>query len=95
MNQNILNQIKQRLSLRLPLAEALEITANVADQVPLSKTKEKTTTEEDLEVIKALYSSCTDFQRAFPSVTHNIATGVGKTRLMGGNHLLFVFGKRD
>lgn len=83
MNQNILNQIKQRLSLRLPLAEALEITANVADQVPLSKTKRKTTTEEDLEVIKALYSSCTDFQRAFPSVTHNIATGVGKTRLMG------------
>ena len=83
MNQNILNQIKQRLSLRLPLAEALEITANVADQVPLSKTKRKTTTKEDLEVIKALYPSCTDFQRAFPSVTHNIATGVGKTRLMG------------
>lgn len=83
MNQNILNQIKQRLSLRLPLAEALEITANIADQIPLSKTKRKTTVEEDLEVIKALYSSCTDFQRAFPSVTHNIATGVGKTRLMG------------
>lgn len=83
MNQNILNQIKQRLSLRLPLAEALEITANVADQIPLSKAKRKTTVEENLEVIKALYPSCTDFQRAFPSVTHNIATGVGKTRLMG------------
>lgn len=83
MNQNILNQIKQRLSLRLPLAEALEITANIADQIPLKKAKRKTTLEEDLDVIKALYPSCTDFQRSFPSVTHNIATGVGKTRLMG------------
>lgn len=78
MNQNILNQIKQRLSLRLPLAEALEITANIADQIPLNKNKRNTTVEEDLEVIKSLYPSCTDFQRAFPSVTHNIATGVGK-----------------
>lgn len=83
MNQNILNQIKQRLSLRLPLAEALEITANIADQIPLNKNKRNTTVEEDLEVVKTFYPSCTDFQRAFPSVTHNIATGVGKTRLMG------------
>lgn len=83
MNQNIYNQIKQRLSLRLPLAEALEVTALVADQIPLQKSKRNTNVQEDLQAIKTLYSSCTDFQRAFPSITHNIATGVGKTRLMG------------
>lgn len=84
MNQNTINQIKQRLSLRIPLAEALEVTASVADQIPLHKSKRNNTTvKEDLEAIKALYPSCTDFQRAFPSITHNIATGVGKTRLMG------------
>ena len=83
MNQNTINQIKQRLSLRLPLAEALEVTATIADHIPLNKTKRNTTVQEDLQVIKGLYPSCTDFQRAFPSITHNIATGVGKTRLMG------------
>lgn len=83
MNQNTINQIKQRLSLRLPLAEALEVTATIADTIPLHKTKRNTSLQEDLQAIKSLYPSCTDFQRAFPSITHNIATGVGKTRLMG------------
>lgn len=83
MNQNTINQIKQRLSLRLPLAEALEVTATIADHIPLNKAKRDTTVQEDLQVINVLYPSCTDFQRAFPSITHNIATGVGKTRLMG------------
>jgi len=83
MNQTVLNQIKQRLSLRLPLAEALEISAQIADQVPLKKAKRNTSLQEHLQAIKNLYPSCTDFQRAFPSITHNIATGVGKTRLMG------------
>ena len=83
MNQNTFNQIKQRLSLRLPLAEALETTAIIADHLPLHKSKRNTTPQEDLETIRELYPSCTNFQRAFPSFTHNIATGVGKTRLMG------------
>ena len=83
MNQNTFNQIKQRLSLRLPLAEALETTAIIADHLPLHKSKRNTTLQEDLETIRELYPSCTNFQRAFPSFTHNIATGVGKTRLMG------------
>ncbi|MBE0393441.1 DEAD/DEAH box helicase [Flavobacterium sp. PL002] len=83
MNTTILNAIKQRLSLRLPLQEALDITATIADHIPLKKSKRVTSLENDLEAIKALYPACIDFQRDFPSVTHNIATGVGKTRLMG------------
>ena len=83
MNTTILNAIKQRLSLRLPLQEALDITATIADHIPLKKSKRVTSLENDLTAIKALYPACIDFQRDFPSVTHNIATGVGKTRLMG------------
>lgn len=83
MNTTILNAIKQRLSLRLPLQEALDITATIADHIPLKKSKRVNSLENDLEAIKALYPACMDFQRDFPSVTHNIATGVGKTRLMG------------
>lgn len=82
MNQSTINQIKQRLSLRLPLAEALEITARIADNISLNKTTRNTTIQNDLKAINNLYPSCTDFQRSFPSITHNIATGVGKTRLM-------------
>lgn len=82
MNQNILQQINQRLSLRKPLYEALQVTAQVADIVPLRKSQRISTLEEDLEKIQARFPSCQDFERAFPSITHNIATGVGKTRLM-------------
>lgn len=43
MNQNTFNQIKQRFpSLRLPLAEALETTAIIADHIPLHKSKKCT-----------------------------------------------------
>src|SRR5690606_13700760 len=82
MNQNILQQINQRLSLRTPLYEALQVTAQVADIVPLRKSQRTSHLKEDLEKIQALFPSCQDFERAFPSITHNIATGVGKTRLM-------------
>ena len=68
MNQSILNQVKQRLSLRIPLAEALEATATIADHIPLQKSKRNTTIVDDLQAVKALYPTCVDFQRAFPSI---------------------------
>lgn len=36
-----------------------------------------------LEVINSQYPTCTDFEREFMSITFALATGVGKTRLMG------------
>ncbi|MGQ0767326.1 MAG: DEAD/DEAH box helicase, partial [Gemmatimonadota bacterium] len=36
-----------------------------------------------LEVIRSEYPSVTDFERDFPSICFALATGVGKTRLMG------------
>lgn len=72
--------IKQRLSLREPLKESLDIVAQLADQLELKKEVDLAT---ELEKVKALYPTCQDFEREFPSLCFSIATGVGKTRLMG------------
>jgi type III restriction enzyme len=73
-------QIRNRLSLRAPQAESLEIITKLTDIIPLKKGLELT---EELEKVKNLYPTCTDFERNFPSVCFALATGVGKTRLMG------------
>lgn len=79
MSQNATN-IKQRLSLRKPLAESLDILVGLADELGLEKEPDLPAT---LAMIQARYPTCTDFERAFPSICFSIATGVGKTRLMG------------
>lgn len=76
----IANNIKQRLSLREPLQEALDIVVQVADTLSLKKDADIT---DELKKIQAFYPNCKDFERAFPSLAFSIATGVGKTRLMG------------
>jgi type III restriction enzyme len=76
----IAENIKQRLSLREPLKEALDILTQLAAALELKKEVDLKTT---LEKIQALYPTCTDFEREFPSICFSIATGVGKTRLMG------------
>lgn len=72
--------IKQRLSLRKPLQESLEILALLAEELELEKDADLVA---ELVKVKSLYPTCTDFERAFPSICFSIATGVGKTRLMG------------
>lgn len=79
MNYNA-NFIKNRLSLRPPQAESLEILTRIADELCLSK---DTDVNGELEKIKSIYPTLKDFEREFPSVCFSLATGVGKTRLMG------------
>ncbi len=79
MNQTA-NNIKQRLSLRQPLQEALDIVSQLTDELSLKKNCDLS---QELDKVKALYPTCTDFERDFPSLAFSIATGVGKTRLMG------------
>lgn len=74
------NYIKQRLSLRQPLREALDIVVELAEKLELTK---EVNLSKALETVKSLYPTCTDFEREFPSICFSIATGVGKTRLMG------------
>lgn len=79
MNQ-IAENIKQRLSLRKPLQEALDILTQLAGELELRKEVDLKT---ELDKVQALYPTCTDFEREFVSICYSIATGVGKTRLMG------------
>ncbi len=74
------NAISNRLSLRPPQRAALEILDRVTELVP---PKEKVDLETALAMIQSEYPSVTDFEREFPSLCFALATGVGKTRLMG------------
>lgn len=76
----IQRQITQRLSLRSPQERSLAILADIADKVDFSKDTEVAAA---LEIIQANYPSVTDFERDFPSLCFALATGVGKTRLVG------------
>jgi len=76
----IANSIKNRLSLRSPQTDSLEILADMADKLSLKKDADL---NNELEIIKSQHPTCTDFERAFPSLCFALATGVGKTRLMG------------
>ncbi len=82
MNPRILNSIKGRLSLRAPQADSLEKLARALDSAP-----EMLRHEQDLEsvlnILKAEFPTLDDFEREFPSLCFALATGVGKTRLMG------------
>lgn len=86
MNQ-IINNIKQRLSLREPLAEALEVVAKLTDKLALKKPDVEEEYEaylkEQLKVAQEVCPMCKNFERDFPSFAFSIATGIGKTRLMG------------
>jgi len=72
--------IRNRLSLRRPQEVSLNILADLADKLTLQKNAELTG---ELEKVKSAYPICTDFERNFPSLCFALATGVGKTRLMG------------
>ncbi len=74
------NQIKNRLSLRQPQADSLDILSAITDRLTLKKNAD---IQSELAKVKSLYPTCSDFERSFPSVCFALATGVGKTRLMG------------
>jgi len=76
----IANSIKNRLSLRPPQTESLNILADLTDKFTLEKNCDLTA---ELEKVKTAYPTCADFERTFPSICFALATGVGKTRLMG------------
>ncbi len=77
---NHLNAIANRLSLRLPQRIALEILSRVCEISPLEKGSDPVAA---MAAIKSEFPSVTDFERDFPSLCFALATGVGKTRLMG------------
>ena len=79
MNPKV-NAIAGRLSLRPPQRRSLEILDRITEIVPPRKGADLPAA---LEVIRAEFPTVTDFEREFPSLCFALATGVGKTRLMG------------
>ncbi|MBD5309074.1 MAG: DEAD/DEAH box helicase family protein [Bacteroides sp.] len=82
------NYIRQRLSLRKPLAKALELTARLTDNLSLQKPSTDLDMLEmfisaELAKVKSIVPMVKGFDRDFPSLAFSIATGIGKTRLMG------------
>lgn len=74
------NSISGRLSLRTPQKESLEILAHLTELLNFSKDLDPA---HALSTIQAEFPTVTDFERDFPSLCFALATGVGKTRLMG------------
>ena len=76
--------VAQRLSLRPPQSESLAILGDVATRVAdeLGGLKDADTADV-LRIVQDAYPYVTDFERDFPSLSFALATGVGKTRLMG------------
>jgi hypothetical protein len=82
MNARVLNAVTGRLSLRPPQAESLLKLVRALEAAP-----DLLGHEQDvpaiLSTLKAEFPTLEDFEREFPSLCFALATGVGKTRLMG------------
>lgn len=82
MNQKALHHVAGRLSLRAPQRESLEALATAIAATP-DMLNPKRDVDVLLEVLKSEFPKLSDFEREFPSLCFALATGVGKTRLMG------------
>ena len=79
MNRHV-NSIAGRLSLRPPQRQSLEILDRITEIVPPRKGADL---DAALAAVQRDFPGVTDFEREFPSLCFALATGVGKTRLMG------------
>lgn len=68
------------MSLRKPQTQSLKILEEITNAVQLRKGMNL---KAALGAVHAMYPICSDFERDFMSLTFALATGVGKTRLMG------------
>lgn len=82
--------IKSVLALRPPQGESLERFAKLCDIFSLSKEPDLS---DELVKVRELYPTLTSFEREFPSVCFALATGIGKTRLMGAMIAYLVYEK--
>ena len=79
------------MSLRKPQTESLKILEQILDHVPLRKGMDL---EAALDTVHSLFPICSDFERDFMSLTFALATGVGKTRLMGA-FIAYLYTQKD
>lgn len=79
-SQYTVEYISGAMSLRKPQKESLVRLSNILNHVELNKSNDIMSV---LKTVNSLYPTCTSFERKFMSMTFALATGVGKTRLMG------------
>jgi type III restriction enzyme len=82
MSARVQNHVAGRLSLRPPQAESLAKLKQALDATPELLGHERDAAA-ILATLKAQFPTLEDFEREFPSLCFALATGVGKTRLMG------------
>lgn len=83
---NTARSIAGRLSLREPQWESLQKLVSAIEAVPALRDHKARSVEElsaMIEALKGQFATLSDFERDFPSFCFALATGVGKTRLMG------------
>ncbi len=72
--------VNNTLCLRNPQSESLEVFEKICDVLSLNKNVDLTA---ELQKVQTLCPSLSSFEREFPSICFALATGIGKTRLMG------------
>jgi type III restriction enzyme len=90
------NDVANRLSLRAPQRESLRILAKVTELLALDRVVSgslELNIANALKTIQSEFETVTDFERDFPSLCFALATGVGKTRLMGA-FITYLFRER-
>ncbi|MFN8995431.1 MAG: DEAD/DEAH box helicase, partial [Pseudomonadota bacterium] len=95
-HRRTLNAVAGRLSLRAPQALSLERLAHALEAAPGMLKRERDLAAV-LTTLKADFPTLEDFEREFPSLCFALATGVGKTRLMGAfiSYLHLAYGVRN
>jgi type III restriction enzyme len=82
VNSRVLHAVTGRLSLRPPQEESLRRLLRALGAAPELLGHERNVAS-ILSTLKAEFVTLEDFEREFPSLCFALATGVGKTRLMG------------
>jgi type III restriction enzyme len=80
MTERIANAIAGRLSLRPPQRQSLDILQRITE---IAQPQKNIDIDAALAAVAHEYPSVASFEREFPSLCFALATGVGKTRLMG------------
>lgn len=87
MSSRVLHAVTGRLSLRPPQEESLKRLVRALETSPDLLGHERANDPESLasilSTLKSDFPALEDFERDFPSLCFALATGVGKTRLMG------------
>ncbi|HFZ2542908.1 TPA: DEAD/DEAH box helicase [Pseudomonas aeruginosa] len=81
-SSRIQHHVSGRLSLRPPQAESLSKLVQALGSAP-ELLEHQQSVRAILDTLKAQFPTLEDFEREFPSLCFALATGVGKTRLMG------------